>query len=126
MSDYHSLVIKTSWEPDRNEFLTALGIIPGALGEKFFGEVYDALFVTSVEAKSEFKKYYSVEYADFATYLEIRYGEYLDDKEEDVERVYIVVDCLPQVLDVAYEDSKLDTVLKCISKLSEAQDENKI
>lgn len=123
MSDYHSLVIKTSWKPNRKDFLAALGIVPGGLGGELLGEVYEALFVRSVEARSEFNKYYSVEYADFASYLEIRYGESLDDEEVDVERVYIV-ESLPQVLNGDYEDSKLDAVLACIEKLDEAQNEN--
>ena len=53
------LILPTSWKPDRNEFLAALGVFRGGLGEQFFGAVYDALFVVSIEVKGEFKKYYS-------------------------------------------------------------------
>jgi hypothetical protein len=60
MRDEVKLVLPTSWEPDRNEFLAALGVFRGGLGEQFFGAVYDALFVASIEVKGEFKKYYSV------------------------------------------------------------------
>ena len=57
MRDEVKLVLPTSWEPDRNKFLAALGISRGGLGEQFFGAVYDALFVASIEVKGEFKKY---------------------------------------------------------------------
>lgn len=117
------LILPTSWEPNRNEFLAALGVSCGGLGEKFFGNVYDALFVASIEVKGEFNKYYSVEYANLAEYLEIRYGEALSEEGLEADRVFMVT-WLPQVIDNAYEDNKLDIVLECIEKLEEAQNED--
>ncbi len=123
MRDGVKLVLPTSWEPDRNEFLAALGISREGLGEQFFGTVYDALFVASIEVKDDFKKYYSVEYANLAEYLEIRYGVALSEEDLEVDRVYMVT-WLPQVIDDMYDDNKLDTVLECIEKLEEAQNED--
>jgi hypothetical protein len=125
MRDKVELVLPTSWEPDRNEFLIALGVSRGGLGEQFFGTVYDALFVASIEIKGEFKQYYSVEYASLAEYLEIRYGVVLSEKDLEADRVFLVT-WLPQVIDHIYEDNKLDTVLECIRKLEEAQNEGQI
>ena len=125
MRDEVKLVLPTSWEPDRNEFLAALGVFRGGLGEQFFGAVYDALFVASIEVKGEFKKYYSVEYATLAEYLEIRYGESLSEEGLEADRVFLVT-WLPQVIDDDwYEDNKLYT-LECIKKLEEAQNEDQI
>ena len=117
------LVLSTSWEPDRNEFLVALGVSRGGLGEQFFGAVYDALFVKSIEVKGEFKKYYSVEYATLAEYSEIRYGVAISEEDLETDRVFMVT-WLPQVIDVMYEDNKLDTILECIKKLEERKNEN--
>lgn len=114
------LILPTSWEPNREKFLEALGVSRGGLGEQFFGNVYDALFVVSIEVKGEYKKYYSVEYASLAEYLEIRYGETLSEDDLDEDQVFMVT-WLPQVIDPMYEDNKLDTVLECIKKLEEAQ-----
>jgi hypothetical protein len=125
MRDEVKLVLPTSWAPDRNEFIAALGVSQGGLGEQFFGTVYDALFVASIEVKGEFKKYYSVEYANLAEYLEIRYGEALTEENLETDRVFLVT-WLPDVIDNRYEDNKLDTVLKCIKKLEEAQNEGQI
>lgn len=119
MRDEIKLILPTSWQPDRNEFLSALGISPGGLGELFFGSVYDAFFVTSIEVKSEFKKYYSVEYSSVADYLEIRHGESVSDDELEANFVFLIT-WLPQVVDDVYEESRLDTVLRCIRKLEEA------
>ncbi len=116
MQDKVKLVISTSWKPDRNEFLTALGISGGGFGEQCFGTVYDALFISSIEAKSEFKKYYAVEYAQFAEYLDIRYGRSLSEEELEADYVYIVT-WLPEVIDNRYENNELKAVLKCIKKL---------
>lgn len=123
MRDKVELVLPTSWEPDRQEFLVALGISRGGLGEQFFGPVYNALFVSSIELKNEFNKYYSVEYASLAEYLEIRYGKILKEEELETDRVFLVT-WLPSVIDDMYEDNKLYTVLECIKKLEETQYEN--
>lgn len=123
MRDELKLVLPTSWDPNRNEFFSALGVFRGGLGEQIFGDVYNALFIASIEVKGEFKKYYSVEYANLAEYLEIRYGKALSEEDLEADRVFMVT-WLPQVIDDMYEGNKLDTVLKCIKKLEEAQDED--
>lgn len=125
MRDELKLILPTSWEPDRNEFLVALGVSRGGLGEQFFGAAYDALFVASIEVKGEFKKYYSVEYSNLAEYLKIRYGECLSEEDLEADRVFLVT-WLPQVIDEMYEGNKLSTVLEYIKKLEEAQNEDQI
>jgi hypothetical protein len=125
MSDKVKLVLPTSWMPNREKFLAALGVSRGGLGEQFFGTVYAALFVASIEVKGEFKKYYSVEYANLSEYLEIRYGKALSEEKLEADRVFLVP-WLPQVIDDTYEANKLGTVLECIKKLEEAQNEDQI
>lgn len=117
------LFIPTSWEPNRNDFLKALGISLGGLGEHFFGKVFDALFIDSIDIKHEFNKYYSIEYNNLAEYVEIRYGKSLSDEELDNDRVYMAA-WLPQVIDPMYEDNKLNTILDCIKILEEQNNEN--
>lgn len=125
MRDEIQLVVPTSWVPNREKFLAALGISRGGLGEHFFGTVYDALFVASIEVKGEFKKYYSVEYTNLSEYLEIRYGQTLSEEALEANRIFLVT-WLPQIIDTSYEDNKLDIVLRCIKKLEEAQNEDQI
>lgn len=125
MREEVDLVFSTSWRPNRNEFLEALGISPGGLGEQFFGNVFDALFVASIDANTEFKKYYSVEYATLAEFLEIRYGIVKSESDLEKDMVYLVT-WTPQVIDTIYEDNKLSTVLDTIKKLEEIQNENQI
>lgn len=124
MRDEIELILPTSWEPNRNEFLKALGISAGGLGEQFFGTVYDAFFVNSIEVKRDYKRYYSVEYASLAEYVEIRYGEVLSDNDLEAHQIFIV-SWLPQVVDENYDENKLNTVLECIEKLEEDGDEDK-
>ncbi len=122
MREEIELFLPTSWEPNRKEFLTALGVSHGGLGEHFFGTVYDALFVASIEVKGEFKKYYSVEYATLEEYVEIRYGEALSEDDLEADRIFMAT-WLPQVVNTIYEGNKLDAVIECIEKLEEAQNE---
>ncbi|EKO3826327.1 hypothetical protein NTE12_002713 [Vibrio harveyi] len=117
-----ALILTTSWKPNKEEFLLALGIYPGGLGEQIFGTVFDALFVASIEAKAEYKKYYCVEYANFADYLIARYGKTLSEEELEASSVFIV-DWLPQAIDKDFEDNKLGTVLECIKDLEGANNE---
>lgn len=116
------IILATSWKPNRKEFLTALGVSHGGLGEYFFGDVYDALFIDSIELKSEFKNYYSVEYKDLATYVEIQHGETLSEDELEADQIFMGTR-FPQVIDTLYEDNKLDSVLECIRNLEKAQNE---
>lgn len=125
MRDETKLILPTSWEPNQDEFIAALGVSRGGLGEQLFGTVYEALFTTSIELKGEFRKYYSVEYANLAEYLEIRYGEALSEDDLEADRVFMVT-WLPQSIDPMYEDNKLETVLQCINELEEAQNEGQI
>jgi len=122
MRDEIKFLLPTSWEPNRKEFLKALGVSEVGLGEHIFGAVYDAFFVASYEIKGEFKKYYSVEYANLAEYLEIRYGETLSEDELSASRVF-AISWLPQVVDTMYEENRLGTVLECVKKLGEANNE---
>ena|GEM_PF-1520483 len=123
--DKIELILPTSWVPNRKEFLSVLGVYGGGLGEQLFGDVYDALFVSSIDIKGEYEKYYSVEYATLTEYLEIRYGKFLSEEDLEPDRVFMVT-WLPQVIDGDYEDNKLNTVLECIKKLEEAQNEDQI
>ena len=115
-----NLIVSTSWEPNRKDFLSTLGVSGIGLGEKIFGFVYDALFIESIDVKAEFDRFYSVEYAHLADYVEIRYGEILSEKDLTADRIFIITDWLPQVIQTEYEDNKLDTVLECIAKLEMA------
>lgn len=123
MNDSVDLVIAVSWKPEKNEFLSALGVNRGGLGEHFFGNVFDALFTTSINVSDEFTKYYSVEYSDLREYLEIRYGQTITDEEMDAKYIFLVKH-LPQIVDSDYANNKLDTVLECVNKLNEAYNEN--
>lgn len=122
MRDEIELILPTSWKPNREKFLTALGVSRGGLGEQFFGTVYDALFVASIEVKGEFRKYYSIEYATLAEYLEIRYGKALSEEDLEADQVLLVT-WVPEVINNRCEGNKLHSVLECIKKLEEAPNE---
>ncbi len=122
MRDEIKLILPTSWKPSEETFLAKLGVSRGRLGEHSFGNVYDAFFVHSIEVKREFERYYSVEYANLADYVEIAYGKTLSEDDMEHERIYLVTR-LPQVVDDMYDDNKQGTVLECLAELEEAQNE---
>ncbi|UWQ32174.1 hypothetical protein K3555_16630 [Leisingera sp. M527] len=123
MRDQIKLILPTSWKSSKAAFLAKLGVSSGGLGEHFFGGVYDAFFTYAVDAKSEFERYYSVEYASLADYMEIRYGEVLSDEDLGHDHVYLVT-WIPQVVDEDYDNNKFDVVFECIRELERSQNED--
>lgn len=124
MRDHVLLVLPTSWEPNRQAFLTQLGVSEGGLGEQLFGKVYNALFVHSTEMRREFERYYAVEYGSPENYARIVHGLELDDEELAHDQIFLVT-WLPQIVDGDYEENQLDTVLACIEDLERANNEAK-
>lgn len=124
MRDEIKFIVATSWEPNIEEFLLSLGISSGGFGAQLFSSVYDALFKTSINVKEEYERFYSVEYGCLSDYVEIRYGKTLSNDDLEAERVFAVT-WLPQVVDDAYEENKLEVVMDCLSRLNEAHHENK-
>ncbi|HIF9413056.1 TPA: hypothetical protein ACX6SD_000907 [Photobacterium damselae] len=124
MRDKVKFIVATSWEPNIEEFLSSLGISVGGLGGQIFSSVYDALFKTSINVKEEYDRFYSVEYGSLSDYVEIRYGKSLSDEDLEAERIFAVT-WLPQVVDDAYEENKLEVVMDSLARLNEAQNENK-
>ncbi|MFL1803323.1 hypothetical protein [Plesiomonas shigelloides] len=110
------LFFATSWEPNKEEFLSALGISTGGLGEQFFGNVFDAFFVYSIDAKNEFNKYYSIEYGTFHEYFYARYGKLLSEAELDCKHVF-VIGWIPDVISENYDENKMSVVVDCIRGL---------
>lgn len=110
------LILATSWDPNLEEFLAALGISRGSLGEQLFEGVFNALFRASIEAKDEFKRFYSLEYASLAEYLEIRYGQSVPTETLAADGVYLV-SWMPQLIDNTYDGNVLQIVLDGIKKL---------
>lgn len=123
MKDEIKTVVPTSWKPDYDEFLEALGVSHSGLGDFFFEDVYKAIFVTSIEVKNEFRKFYSVEYSNLEEYLMIRYGINISEKDLEATQIFLV-SSTTQVIDDTYEENMLDTVIECIKKLEKAHDEN--
>ena len=117
------LILPTSWKPRKDVFLAKLGVSQGGLGEYFFGDIYDAFFTHAIEVKREFERYYSVEYASLADYLEIKYGEVLSEDDLAHARIFLVTS-LPQLVDDNYDNNKLDAVIDCIEELERSQHED--
>lgn len=123
MRDDIKLILPTSWEPDKGAFLARLGVAKGGIGEQFFGSVYDAFFTYAIDVKREFEKYYSVEYANLADYMEIRYGKALSEDDLGYEHIFLVT-WIPQVVDRDFENNKFDVVMECIRELERSQNED--
>lgn len=114
--EYDNFIIATSWKPNRDQFFDSLRIRQGGLAAQFFGQIFDCLFVYSIDLQREYQRYYAVEYASFGDFVEIYYGKALSDDERQKEHVFWVKS-LPTLLDPAYEDHQLNSVLEVIARL---------
>lgn len=110
------LILPTSWQPDRMTFLDVLGIKNRGLGFQLFGDVYDCFFKYSIDLKSEYIKYYSVEYATLGEYIETVYGKSLSEGDLEKEHIYLAKR-FPSIVDTAYEENVRDIVLNCLKRL---------
>ncbi|RWX69387.1 hypothetical protein EN780_06415 [Mesorhizobium sp. M4B.F.Ca.ET.089.01.1.1] len=119
--DEKDLILPVNIVPTIGDFLGALRIKPLGLGAQLFTGVYEQFFVSSIDLKDEYKKYYCVEYPTLASYLELTHEIYLD--EGDLGKRYILKIKSPSgVLDQAYDGNVLDIVVNCIEKLEEAHE----
>ncbi|GGB70083.1 hypothetical protein [Henriciella pelagia] len=113
---FDDFILATSWSPDRQQFFDALRIRHHGLAAQLFGQIFDVLFVVSLDLRREYQRYYAVEYASFSDYVEIYYGKTLSDVEREKEHVFWIK-YVPSLLDTAFENHQLEAVLKVISRM---------
>jgi hypothetical protein len=110
------LILPVNFKPSIDEFLGALRIRPAGLGAQLFTGIYDQFFVSSVDLKDEYEKFYCVEYPTLRGYLELAHEIYLS--PEALEKRYILTIKRPSgIVDQAYNDNLLDVVIDCIRKM---------
>jgi hypothetical protein len=110
------MIFPITYIPTIGEFLEALRIKPGGLGAQLFTSVYDQFFTWSLDLRNEYDRYYCVEYATLAVYLETAHEIQLE--PADLAKRHILKMRSPGgVLDQAYDDNVLDTVISSIREL---------
>ena len=114
--EYDNFILATSWKPDRAQFFDLLRIRQDCLASQFFGQIFDCLFVYSIDLQREYQRYYAVEYPSFSDYVEIYYGKTLSDEEREKDHVFWIKQ-LPSLLDNAYDGNQLDVVVDVIKRL---------
>lgn len=116
------LVLPLRRIPPLDEFLNALKIKPSGLAAQLFTGVYNQLFPWSNDLRSQYDRYYCVEYPTLATYLELAHEIYLD--PDELEKPHILKIKSPGgVLDEAYDDNVRDTVIACVRKLEDSHED---
>ncbi|WP_408914232.1 hypothetical protein [Brucella pseudogrignonensis] len=84
--------------PSQSEFFEMMSVKPGGLAAQLLQDVYEVLFIYSLDLKGEYRRYYSVEYDQFSDYLELCYSIRIPEAAKD--QTYVLhVDRLPQMLD---------------------------
>jgi hypothetical protein len=115
------LILPMSRIPSVGEFLGILHIKPAGFAAELFTNIYNDLFVWSTDLRSEYERYYCVEYPTFVNYLELAHEIYLE--PTDLEKSHVLkIEYLGGLLEEAYDDNVLDTVITCIRKLEESHE----
>lgn len=110
------IILPMSRIPSVGEFLQILGIKPGGFAAQLLESVYDELFVSSTDLRSEYDRYYCVEYPAFSSYLGMAHG--IEVKPRDLEKKYVLlVRSLGGVMDEIYDDNVKTVVLDCVRTL---------
>jgi hypothetical protein len=63
-------------------FIERAGVLANSYAGRLVSRLYEGLFLTSLDLKRDFDKYYSVEYGQFANYLRKRHLFHHDDASE--------------------------------------------
>jgi len=88
MDDDIEIILAININPTFEEFLGFLSIKMGSLGSQLFEPVYKQIFIFSKDLKSEYVKYYSVEYPTLSEYIEIYHDRVLDEEQLDKRHIY--------------------------------------
>lgn len=110
------LILPTSRIPSVEEFLDILHIEPAGFAAQLFTSIYDDFFSSSNDLRVEYQRYYCVEYPTFKHYLELAHEIYLDPAELDKAHI-LNIKSPSGLLDEAYNENVLDTVIEYIKKL---------
>lgn len=115
------LILPISRIPSVEEFLDILHIKSATFAAKLFTAVYNQFFIWSQDLRSDYQRYYCVEYPTFASYLELAQEIYLE--PADLEKAYILkIESPGGVLEEAYDDNVRDIVINCIRKLEDSHE----
>lgn len=117
----NDLILPMSRIPSVDEFLDILRIKPMGFAAQLFTRVYDQFFAWSKDLRLEYDRYYCVEYATLASYLELAHEIYLNPAQ--LEKAYILKVKSPGgALDEGYSDNVRDAIIDCIKKLEESHE----
>ncbi|MBB2684876.1 hypothetical protein N2597_29070 (plasmid) [Rhizobium sophoriradicis] len=114
-------VLPVNTIPRRSDFLAGLGIKPGGLGAQLFSGIYDGIFVSSIDLRDQYTRYYCVEYPSFQIYLECAHEIYLDLEELEKQHILKFKSSM-QLISRHYDDNVFDKVMECVRKLETAHE----
>lgn len=115
MSDSY-LVVALNRIPAVDEFLSHLKIKAGGFAAQLFTDVYEQLFTYSRDLRSEYDRYYCVEYPTLAEYL--KFAHELDVEPAELEKAHILrIKTSWGVLDESYEENIRKTILDSILEM---------
>jgi len=122
MTDESPMIVCLERIPSKEDFFEELGISAGLLGSQLFSYVYDCFFKHSVNLSYEYDRYFSVEYETLEKFLYVTKNVTLD-ADALAKPFLLFVDDFHQIIDTDYEDNQLETILDCIKRVGNI-DEN--
>ncbi|MDH7790183.1 hypothetical protein QBD00_001079 [Ochrobactrum sp. AN78] len=114
--DGNRFILAANVIPEFSDFLTALKIKNTGLGRQLFKSVYDHIFISSIDLKKEYSRYYCVEYTSIYQYLECAHDIYLHESAFDKKHILMFKND-NGLMNQAYDDNILEIVVECIRKL---------
>lgn len=109
------LILPFPKPPSLAEFFEILVVKPHGLAAQLTERVYSDFFLGSLDLKEEYRRYYCVEYADLREYVEMCHGECLAEADLNQDHIFRIKR-LSQMVDPAYSDNYLDSVLDALKK----------
>jgi len=107
------IILSLNKAPEFEEFLSVIKVTKGTYAAGILWGIYRNIFVYSSELRSEYKRYYSVEYTSFEEYLFKKVGIQVKDLKFDLKYVFLFKPS-HLLIDEMFDDNYLDDVLNVL------------
>jgi len=109
--------------PTFNEFLNVMGVQENCFASDVLHDIYDELYVFSIDLLKEYNTYYSIEYKTFLQFYINKVGGFFDRKlflefKSEPNHVLLIKTDM-HLIDTDYEENYLETTLQALGRFYE-------
>lgn len=102
--------------PDFEELCLKMKIAPETFSSRTLWKIYRDIFIYSLELKSLYLQFYSIEYSSFYDYLAISHSIEMKENELFESESFFLIEPKCTLLEPAYKEEHFESMLKLLSE----------